>query len=47
MTDQTDREFTKEVTFLPDGRRLIYYNFAWEAEPANPVNPPQPKKAGD
>jgi hypothetical protein len=44
MANQTDRQFTKEVTFLPDGRQLIYYNFVGEAEPAAPGNPPPQKK---
>ena len=31
------KEFTKEKTFLPDGRYLLYYNFSQETkqEPKN------------
>jgi hypothetical protein len=33
MTEQLNREFTKKVIFLPDGRQLIYYNFAPQTQP--------------
>jgi hypothetical protein len=40
MERETDQEYTKEVTFLPDGRRLIYYNFTPEVGPTAPDTAP-------
>ncbi|MGD8399766.1 MAG: hypothetical protein PVH64_02350 [Bacillota bacterium] len=50
MTEQLNQELTKKVTFLPDGRRLIYYNFFSEAGPVTsppPVTPPSEKGEGE
>jgi hypothetical protein len=45
MERETDQEYTKEVTFLADGRQLIYYNFTPKAGPIAPTAaPPQPER---
>ncbi|HEY8463852.1 MAG TPA: hypothetical protein VIM29_07515 [Bacillota bacterium] len=38
MAGLTIRDFTKKVTALADGRRLIYYNF----NPPELINKPKP-----
>jgi hypothetical protein len=41
MTENLEANFTKKVTTLPDGRRLIYYNFTPETDAAASVPAPQ------
>jgi hypothetical protein len=44
MMEQLEKEFSKKITKLPDGRQLIYYNFTSEAGTVLPNTGAQPQK---